>query len=115
MTKKDKRPTVVKFDPSFFDSFDGSQEELDSLVAEIERMVEDGSFFDEAQVLDFDSMFSENPEEAFKLALDFGLLSYLVDEDGNIVDPDIENELTEEEKKRLVDLAMTSKEKNTKH
>jgi hypothetical protein len=39
MTKKKMK---IEFAPGAFDSFDGTQEELDELVAELERMAESG-------------------------------------------------------------------------
>jgi hypothetical protein len=39
MTKKKIR---IEFAPGAFDTFDGTQEELDALVAELERMAESG-------------------------------------------------------------------------
>ncbi len=39
MTKKKMK---IEFAPGAFDQFDGTQEELDALVAELERMAESG-------------------------------------------------------------------------
>jgi hypothetical protein len=39
MTKKKMK---IEFAPGAFDTFDGTQEELDALVAELERMAESG-------------------------------------------------------------------------
>lgn len=41
----------VTFAPTAFDDVDMTQEELDELISEIERMVEDGSIFDHAEPL----------------------------------------------------------------
>lgn len=42
----------VRFAPGAFDSWEGSQEELDALVAEIEMRVADGSLFADSVELD---------------------------------------------------------------
>lgn len=39
---EEKKPLKVEFAPGCFDQFDGTQEELDELIAEITRMVESG-------------------------------------------------------------------------
>jgi hypothetical protein len=48
MTEKMK----IEFAPGCFDDFEGTQEELDQLMADIVRMVEDGSIHDLAIELD---------------------------------------------------------------
>lgn len=49
-----KLPNGMKivFAPGCFDNFEGTQEELDALVKEIESGFSDGSFFDKAVPLD---------------------------------------------------------------
>jgi hypothetical protein len=42
----------VVFAPGCFDDFDGTQEELDELIAEIRQMVKDGSFMDNSVPVD---------------------------------------------------------------
>ncbi len=42
-----KKPEIV-FAPGCFDDFDGTQEELQDLIAHLHQMVEDGSLFTEA-------------------------------------------------------------------
>lgn len=46
-----KKPQII-FEPGCFDDFEGTQEELDAMVAEINRMVESGEFFDNAMPFD---------------------------------------------------------------
>lgn len=48
-----KKPEII-FAPGCFDDFDGTQEELDELVAELNRMVESGELFELATPVDFD-------------------------------------------------------------
>ena len=50
---ENKTPKIV-FAPGCFDNFDGTQEELDELVAEINRMVESGELFEKATPVDLD-------------------------------------------------------------
>lgn len=58
MTKKktpqDMTPENLKviFAPGCFDSFEGTQEELDDLMAEIGRMITTGELFDKAVPID---------------------------------------------------------------
>jgi hypothetical protein len=54
MTKK----ITVEFAPGAFDSFEGTQEELDELIAEITRMAESGELSENSRPIDF-----ENPDE----------------------------------------------------
>jgi hypothetical protein len=46
-----KEPKVI-FAPGCFDSFEGTQEELDDLMAEIGRMITTGELFDNAVPID---------------------------------------------------------------
>ena len=48
-----KKPEIV-FAPGCFDNFDGTQEELQDLIAQIHQMVEDGTLFDKAVPLDLE-------------------------------------------------------------
>lgn len=48
----------IEFAPGCFDNFDGTQEELDELIAEITRMAESGEMFENSRPLDL-----ENPDE----------------------------------------------------
>ena len=46
------KPLNVTFAPGCFDNFDGTQEELQELIAEIHQAVQDGSIFKNAEPLD---------------------------------------------------------------
>lgn len=70
----DKKLKIV-FAPGCFDSFEGSQEELDQLVSEIQTMVENGDLFEKGKPLDLDELIEEDPELAEKL------LAQLTEED----------------------------------
>ena len=52
----EEKKITVSFAPGAFDGFDGTQEELDALIAEITRMAESGEMIEQATPLD--------PEEA---------------------------------------------------
>jgi hypothetical protein len=58
MTDK-KKPLTVEFVPGCFDHFDGTQEELDELMAEIHRLVASGELEENSRELreeDFDDL-----------------------------------------------------------
>ena len=46
----------VEFAPGCFDAFEGTQEELNTLVQEIRRMAESGELQDNAQPLEIDEL-----------------------------------------------------------
>jgi hypothetical protein len=54
----------IEFAPGAFENFEGTQEELDELVAEIQRMAESGELFEKSQPLDIDELIDEDPEFA---------------------------------------------------
>lgn len=56
MTKKLK----IEFAPGAFDQFEGTQEELNEIIAEITRMAESGEMEENARPIDFDNL---KPEE----------------------------------------------------
>lgn len=54
-----KKPLEVEFAPGCFDDFEGTEEELGELIAEIYRLVESGEFMEQARPL------TEEEEEWF--------------------------------------------------
>ena len=58
---------TVTFAPGCFDSFEGTQEELDELQAEIIRMIEAGEFEEKSRPVDIEELFEEDPEYAEKV------------------------------------------------
>jgi hypothetical protein len=60
----------IHFEPGCFDDFEGTQEELDELVAEIQSMFE-GKTREEIEAnsteIDIESLIEEDPELAIKL------------------------------------------------
>lgn len=64
----------IEFVPGCFDNFDGTQEELDELVAMITEMVEDGSIIENSKPMteaDFDDL---PPEIQESIARDLDLI-----------------------------------------
>ena len=61
MTDK-KKPTKIEFAPGCFDQFDGTQEELDEMVAEIQRMFDNGEFEENSRLLTEDDLEDLDPE-----------------------------------------------------
>jgi hypothetical protein len=69
---KPKNPEDLKivFAEGCFDNFEGTQEELDDLMAEIQRMVTSGEIFEKSRPVDVDSM---DEQELVALAQAMGL------------------------------------------
>ena len=61
MTKKN--PVKIEFAPGAFDSFEGTQEELDAFIAELQRMAESGELEEHSMSLDDDEAWLELTEE----------------------------------------------------
>jgi len=59
---EDKKPLKIEFAPGCFDHFEGTQEELDELIAEITAAVTNGDLMDHSEELT-DEAFAELPEE----------------------------------------------------
>jgi hypothetical protein len=57
----EKKPLKIVFAPGCFDHFDGTQEELDELLAEIQRLVESGEFLEQSRPLDLEDL-AEMPD-----------------------------------------------------
>ena len=70
--EKPENPEEIKivFAEGCFDNFEGTQEELDELLAEINRMVTSGEIFEKSRPVDLDEM---DPEEAMMLAKALGI------------------------------------------
>jgi hypothetical protein len=65
--KMTEQKRTITFAPGCFDSFEGTQEELDELQAEIMRLVESGEFEEKSRPVDIDELFEEDPEYAEKV------------------------------------------------
>ncbi len=69
----------IQFAPGAFDTFEGSQEELDELMEHIQSMIRDGSLFEKSRSIDIDELLeSDDPEDR---ALAEKLLGSLTDND----------------------------------
>ena len=53
----------IEFAPGCFDNFEGTQEELEELIAEISRMAESGELFDQVHSLNEDELPEDVLEE----------------------------------------------------
>lgn len=62
MTDEKKEMKIV-FAPGCFDDFDGTQEELDEFVAELQRLVESGEIFEKSTPVDIDELLDEMSDE----------------------------------------------------
>ena len=60
----EKKALSIEFAPGCFDNFEGTQEELDEMVAEIQRMFESGELEANAQAVDLETLMEEDPEWA---------------------------------------------------
>lgn len=58
----------IEFAPGCFDSFEGTQEELDGLIAEIQRMFDSGEAQEQARPLDLEDLDEEDLELLQKFA-----------------------------------------------
>lgn len=67
MNDSDKK-IKVEFAPGCFNDFDGTQEELDDLVAEIQRMADSGELFENA--VEVDDLDLEDFDEDFKTVVE---------------------------------------------
>jgi len=64
MTPEERKELKIEFAPGCFDSFDGTQEELDQMVAEIQKMILDGSLFEKSKEIDLDELIeSDDPDD----------------------------------------------------
>lgn len=54
-SEEDKK-IKVEFAPGCFDEFEGTQEELDEMIAEIQRMADTGELFEDAVHLSLDDL-----------------------------------------------------------
>jgi len=64
---KSSTPKTLEFAPGCFDNFEGTQEELDEMVAEIQRMFDSGEMEANSQSIDIDELIEEDPDVAEKI------------------------------------------------
>jgi hypothetical protein len=65
--KMTEQKRTITFAPGCFDSFEGTQEELDGLQTEIMRMFESGEFEKNSRPVDVEELIEEDPEYAEKV------------------------------------------------
>ena len=64
MTPDERKKIKIEFAPGAFDSFNGTQEELDNMIAEIRQMVASGDLFEKARPVDIDELLdSDDPDD----------------------------------------------------
>lgn len=64
MTASERKEIKIEFAPGAFDSFEGSQEELDELMKEIQSMILDGSLFEKSKPVDLEDLLeSDDPTD----------------------------------------------------
>jgi hypothetical protein len=64
LTAEDFPKIKIQFAPGAFNDFDGSQEELDELMAQIQSMIADGSLFEKSKSVDIDALLeSDDPDD----------------------------------------------------
>lgn len=56
---EDNKPMKIVFAPGCFDGFEGTQEELDKLIADITQMAESGELFEKSVSVDIDDLSDE--------------------------------------------------------
>jgi hypothetical protein len=67
LTPEERKNVKVVFAPGCFDSFEGTQEELDELIANIQSMIDSGELFEQSTAVDLDELMDEDPELAEKI------------------------------------------------
>jgi hypothetical protein len=64
---EEKKALKLEFAPGCFDGFEGTQEELDDLMSEIQRMFDSGEMEANSTPVNIDELIEEEPEYALKL------------------------------------------------
>ena len=59
----EKKPMKIEFAPGCFDQFDGTQEELDEMIAQIQQMFDSGEFEEHSRLLTEDDLNDLDPED----------------------------------------------------
>ena len=68
LTPEELKEVQIEFAPGCFDEFEGTQEELDQMIADIKAMVADGTLHENAQIVTAEN-FDDLPEDVqIKLA-----------------------------------------------
>jgi hypothetical protein len=67
---EEKKPTEIVFMPGCFDSFEGTQEELDDLIKQITSMAESGELFEKSTPVAIESLVDELSDEEIEDLID---------------------------------------------
>jgi hypothetical protein len=67
LTPEDCSKLKIEFAPGAFDEFDGTQEELDELIANLTKMIHSGELFEQSRTVDLESLIEEDPEIAQRI------------------------------------------------
>lgn len=68
---EDDKKIRVEFAPGCFDEFEGTQEELDDMIAEIQRMADTGELFEDAQYLSLEDLTElADEDEDYQVVID---------------------------------------------
>jgi hypothetical protein len=70
LTSSEVKELKIEFAPGCFDHFEGTQEELDEMIAEIQKMVANGSIHEHSRELTEED-FNDLPEEVKEQLLNF--------------------------------------------
>ena len=62
ITPDEAKELKIEFAPGCFDSFEGTQEELDELIEQIKEMFRSGEAIENARQIDFDNIEEEDVE-----------------------------------------------------
>lgn len=82
----DKKDIKVVFAPGAFDDFDGTQEELDEMMAEIHRLVETGEIFEKSTPMTEDAFEDLDEEVQIKIMQALDILGESEDEDDEVLE-----------------------------
>lgn len=66
----EKKTMKIEFAPGCFDQFEGTQEELDKMIVEIQQMIENGEFAENSRLLTEEDLEDLDPE-AIKQLMSF--------------------------------------------
>jgi hypothetical protein len=68
MTSKELKELKIEFAPGAFDNFEGTQEELDEMMAHIKNMILSGELFEKANPIDIDELLDSDDPDDHELA-----------------------------------------------
>lgn len=68
LTVEDLQNVKITFAPGSFDEFDGTQEELDELIAEVTRLIRSGEILENSESIDLDELLESDDPDDHRLA-----------------------------------------------